>query len=111
MLGGGITRGTSTLLLGPAGTGKSVRVAVFAQGARLAQYAPPADLLAAEQPVTTQVLALGYTSDEINMRCLSAEQVAACFGHEEGAECSVAGAPGASRWSRARVRAKSSRLA
>jgi len=38
-----------------------------------------------------------YTCDELNMRCLSAEQVAACAGREEGAECSVAGAPGACR--------------
>lgn len=39
----------------------------------------------------------GYTCDEANMRCLSAEQVAACSGRDEGAECSVAGAPGACR--------------
>jgi hypothetical protein len=39
----------------------------------------------------------GYTCDEANMRCLSAEQVAACSGRAEGASCSVAGAPGACR--------------
>jgi hypothetical protein len=39
----------------------------------------------------------GYTCDELNMRCLSAEQVAACSGRGEGAECTVAGAPGACR--------------
>ena len=39
----------------------------------------------------------GYLCDEPNMRCLSAEQVAACSGREEGADCSIAGAPGACR--------------
>jgi hypothetical protein len=39
----------------------------------------------------------GYTCDVVNMRCLSADQVAACSGRDEGAECSVAGAPGACR--------------
>jgi hypothetical protein len=39
----------------------------------------------------------GYQCDEANMRCLSTEQVAACSGREEGADCSVAGAPGACR--------------
>jgi hypothetical protein len=39
----------------------------------------------------------GYQCDEANMRCLSTEQVAACSGRDEGADCSVAGAPGACR--------------
>ncbi len=39
----------------------------------------------------------GYQCDDVNMRCLSAEQVAACSGRGEGADCSFGGVPGACR--------------
>ena len=44
-----------------------------------------------------RLCAPGTTCDDENMRCLSADQVAACAGREEGAECSFGGAPGACR--------------
>lgn len=39
----------------------------------------------------------GYTCDDAHMRCLSADQVAACAGRDEGADCTIAGAPGGCR--------------
>ena len=42
-----------------------------------------------------RICAPGTYCDETNHRCLSADQVAACAGKPEGAECSFGGAPGA----------------
>lgn len=44
-----------------------------------------------------RVCAPGYHCDDQNHRCLSADQVAACSGRDEGADCSFGGAPGACR--------------
>jgi hypothetical protein len=44
-----------------------------------------------------RICAPGYYCDETNHRCLSDDQVAACAGKPEGADCSFGGAPGACR--------------